>query len=78
MRSLAQALRTPDFYRVRMGVGRPPGRKDPADWVLEGFAKREEPDVAMLVDDAADAVLSLVRDGLQLTQDKFNRTGPRA
>jgi len=78
VRSLAQALRTPDFYRVRMGVGRPPGRKDPADWVLEGFAKREEPDVAMLVDDAADAVLSLVRDGLQLTQDKFNRTGPRA
>jgi hypothetical protein len=46
--------------------------------VLEGFAKREEPDVALLVDDAADTVLSLVRDGLQVTQDRFNRTGPRA
>jgi PTH1 family peptidyl-tRNA hydrolase len=78
VRSLAQALRTPDFYRVRMGVGRPPGRKDPADWVLEGFAKREEPDVALLVEDGADAVRSLVREGLQVTQDRFNRTGPRA
>ncbi|MCI0633504.1 MAG: aminoacyl-tRNA hydrolase [Actinobacteria bacterium] len=77
VRSLAQALHMPDFYRVRMGVGRPPGRKEPADWVLEEFVKREEPDVAMLVDDAADAVLALVRDGLQVTQDRFNRTGPR-
>jgi PTH1 family peptidyl-tRNA hydrolase len=78
VRSLAGALRTPDFYRVRLGVGRPAGRKDAADWVLEDFAKREEADVAMLVDDGADAVLALVRDGLQATQDRFNRPGPRA
>jgi len=78
LRSLERALRTPDFFRVRLGVGRPTGRKDPADWVLEGFAKREEPDVAMLVDGAAEAVLSLVRYGLQVTQDRFNRSGPRA
>jgi peptidyl-tRNA hydrolase, PTH1 family len=78
VRSLAGALRTPDFYRVRLGVGRPTGRKDAADWVLEDFAKREEADVAMLVDDGADAVLSLVRDGLQVSQDRFNRSGPRA
>jgi PTH1 family peptidyl-tRNA hydrolase len=62
---------------VRLGVGRPTGRKDPADWVLEGFAKAEEPDVALLVDDGADAVRSLVRDGLLPTQDRFNRSGPR-
>lgn len=77
LRSVERAFRTPDFYRVRLGVGRPPGRKDPADWVLETFAKREEPDVTLFVSDGADAVLSLVRDGLPLTQDRFNRAGPR-
>jgi PTH1 family peptidyl-tRNA hydrolase len=77
VRSLAAALRTQDIYRVRLGVGRPAGRRDPVDWVLEDFAKREEADVAILVDDGADAVLSLVRDGLQVTQDRFNRSGPR-
>ncbi len=77
VRSLAGALRTEGFYRIRLGVGRPSGRKDPVDWVLEDFGKREEPDVAILVDDAADAVLTLVRDGLAATQDRFNRSGPR-
>lgn len=78
VRSLAAALRTPDFFRIRLGVGRPPGRKDPADWVLDDVAKREEPDVAILVEAGADAALSLVRDGLAVTQDRFNRSGPRA
>jgi PTH1 family peptidyl-tRNA hydrolase len=77
VKSLAAALRSPDFFRVRLGVGRPGGRRDPADWVLDDFGKREEADVAILVDDGADAVLSLVRDGLQVTQDRFNRAGPR-
>jgi PTH1 family peptidyl-tRNA hydrolase len=77
LRSLERALRTPDFYRVRLGVGRPTGRKDAASWVLEAFAKREEPDVTVLVDDGADAVLSIVRDGLQTTQDRYNRSAPR-
>ncbi len=76
--SLVAAFRTPDFCRVRVGIGRPPGRQDPVDFVLEPFPKRLEADVAILVDDAADAVLSLVRDGLQVTQDRFNRAGPRA
>jgi PTH1 family peptidyl-tRNA hydrolase len=78
LNSLVGGLRTPEFYRVRLGVGRPPGRKDPADWVLEDFAKREEPDVAILVSDAADAVLSLIADGLDVTQDRFNRPAGRA
>jgi PTH1 family peptidyl-tRNA hydrolase len=78
LRSLAAALRTPDFFRVRLGVGRPRGRKEAADWVLEDFAKREEPDVAMLVDDGADATLSIVRDGLHAAQDRYNRAGPRS
>jgi PTH1 family peptidyl-tRNA hydrolase len=78
LRSLEQALRTAAFLRVRLGVGRPPGRQDPADYVLEPFARREEPDVAIMVGDAADAVRSLVREGLEATQDRFNRAGPRA
>ena len=78
VKSLAAALRSQDFYRVRLGVGRPTGRRDPIDWVLEDFAKREAADVSILVDDGADAVLSLVRDGLSETQGRFNRSGPRA
>ena len=77
LKSLQQALRTPDFVRVRVGVGRPPGRQDPADFVLQPFAKREEADVAILIDAAADAVVSLIVDGLAATQDKHNRSGAR-
>jgi peptidyl-tRNA hydrolase, PTH1 family len=75
--SMVAGFRTPDFFRVRMGIGRPPGRQDPVDFVLEPFGKRLEADAAAFVDDAADAVLSLVRDGLQAAQDGFNRPGPR-
>jgi PTH1 family peptidyl-tRNA hydrolase len=77
LRSLERALRTPDFYRVRLGVGRPPGRQDPGDYVLDPFPKRDETEVAALVDDGADAVLSLVSEGLQVTQDRYNRSAPR-
>jgi PTH1 family peptidyl-tRNA hydrolase len=72
--SLVSALRTPQFYRVRLGVGRPPGRVEThPDWLLEPFAKREYPDVDVLVSEAADAVVSLIREGLAATQDRFNR-----
>jgi peptidyl-tRNA hydrolase, PTH1 family len=74
--SFVRALRTPDFYRVRLGVGRPPGRQDPVDFVLQPFGKRQEADVRMVVDDAADAVLSLVREGLAAAQDRYNRSTP--
>ena len=76
--SLVSGLRTPDFCRVRMGIGRPPGRQDPVDFVLEPFPKRMEAEVAIFVDDGADAVRSLVLEGLQVTQERFNRAGPRA
>ena len=45
--------------------------------MLENFAKREEPEVEILVGDGADATLSIVRDGLQVTQDRFNRSAPK-
>ena len=78
LKSLTQALRTPEYHRVRVGIGRPPGRQDPADYVLEPIGKRVEADVALWVDRAADAVRSLIRDGLPATQDRFNRGAGRA
>ena len=74
--SLVEGLRSMDFFRIRVGVGRPPGRQDPADYVLEPFTKKEEPDAEVLVQDAADAVVALIRDGLNSAQEQFNR-GPR-
>ena len=76
LKSLQQALRSPDFVRIRLGVGRPPGRKEPVDYVLESFSKREEIDVAILVDEGADAVRTLVVDGLAAAQDRHTRSGP--
>ena len=74
LRSLVGALGGDDaFHRVRLGVGRPPGRQDPADYVLQPFPKREEADAAVLVEDAADAVLAVIRDGLAAAQERFNR-----
>jgi peptidyl-tRNA hydrolase, PTH1 family len=58
---------------VRVGIGRPPGRQDPADFVLQPIGKRDEAAIAMWVDRAADAVRSLTHDGLGPTQDRFNR-----
>jgi PTH1 family peptidyl-tRNA hydrolase len=72
LRSLQTALRTPEFFRVRLGVGRPPGRQDPADFVLQPIGKRAEADVSELVARGADAVRSLIADGLSVTQDRFN------
>ena len=77
LNSLARALGSSEFHRVRLGVGRPPGRRDPAEYVLQPFAASERDDVELLVEDAADAVLTLVRDGLAVAQDRHNRGAPR-
>jgi PTH1 family peptidyl-tRNA hydrolase len=76
VKSLQQALRAREFVHVRIGVGRPPGRQDPADFVLQPIGKKLEAEVAIWVDRAADAVGSLVADGLVATQDRFNRQAP--
>lgn len=76
LRSLDQALRGPDYLRVRVGIGRPPGRQDPADFVLQPVAKRDEGDLALVVGHAADAVRALITDGVERTQDRFNRSAP--
>ena len=76
LRSLQQALRTQEFHRVRIGVGRPPGRQDPADFVLEPVGERVRLDLAIWADRAADAVRSLIADGLAGAQERFNRQEP--
>ena len=70
--SVIQAL-GPDFVRVRLGIGRPPGSKDPVNFVLENFRKAEQPDVPRIVDLGADAVLMVLREGVGPAQTEFNR-----
>ena len=64
LRSVRTSLGTGDFYRVRLGIGRPPGRQDVADFVLSGYSSTERKELPVLVVEAADAVESLVADGL--------------
>ncbi len=72
LRSIRAHLGTGDFHRVRVGISRPPGRQDPADYVLSNFTKAELPDLAHAVDRAADAVEALVVDGLASAQNTFH------
>ena len=72
LKSIRAALGTGDFYRVRIGVGRPPGRQDPADFLLSDFPASAREDVAEEINRAADAVESLVAVGLDKTQNAFN------
>ncbi len=73
LKSMRSSLGTGDFYRVRAGIGRPPGRQSPADFVLSNYTTAERKELPLQVDEAADAVESLVTDGLELTQQRFNR-----
>jgi PTH1 family peptidyl-tRNA hydrolase len=73
LRSMRSSLGTGDFYRVRVGIGRPPGRQDPADFVLSTYSATERKELDINLVEAADAVESLVADGLEKTQQRFNR-----
>jgi peptidyl-tRNA hydrolase, PTH1 family len=72
LRSIRAALGTGDFYRVRIGVGRPPGRQDPADFLLSDIPASAREDIEVEIGRAADAVESLVALGLDRTQNVFN------
>ncbi|GAA1470559.1 aminoacyl-tRNA hydrolase [Microbacterium thalassium] len=76
VRDVAKALGTPEFPRVRVGIGRPPGRQDAADWVLDPFAGAERQNLPILLSDAADAVEKLIDEGLLAAQQKHH--APRA
>ena len=72
LRSIRASLGTGDFYRVRVGIGRPPGRQDSADFVLKEFSGAERQAVPNLVSDAADAVEAIVEHGLVAAQQRFH------
>ncbi|MEX0579730.1 MAG: aminoacyl-tRNA hydrolase [Mycobacterium sp.] len=69
LRSVANALGTKDFERVRIGIGRPPGRKDPAAFVLEVFTAAERKEVPAICEQAADATELLIKTGLESAQN---------
>ena len=69
---MAAALGTRDFQRVRIGIGRPPGRKDPAAFVLENFTAAERAEVPTICEQAADATELLIELGLEPAQNQVH------
>jgi PTH1 family peptidyl-tRNA hydrolase len=72
LRSITRSLSTRDYLRVRFGIGRPPGRQDPADYVLKNFSAAERKELPFHLDRAADAVEALLKLGLEPAQNQFN------
>ena len=72
LRSISSALGSKDYLRVRFGIGRPPGRQDPADFVLKDFSSVERKELPFLVDRAADAVEALLTGPLEAAQNTFH------
>ena len=72
LKSIRSSLGTGDFLRVRFGIGRPPGRQAPSDFVLSPFPAAEREELALEVDRAADAVETLLNSGLEAAQNSFN------
>jgi len=71
LKSITKSL-GPEYYRVRAGVGRPPGRMEVADFVLRDFSSTERKELAWFVDRAADAVEALLSEGLERAQTTYN------
>ena len=72
LRSMSQSLSTKDYLRARFGIGRPPGRQDPAEYVLSDFSAAERKELDYLVDRTADIVESIVVRGLEATQNVYH------
>ncbi|NNE73064.1 MAG: aminoacyl-tRNA hydrolase [Acidimicrobiales bacterium] len=72
LKSIKQHLGTADFTRIRLGIGKPPGRQSGADYVLRRPAKAERPELDVMVAEAADAVEMLVAQGLEPTMNRYN------
>lgn len=75
LRDITKALGTKDYYRVRTGIGRPPGRMDTADFVLKPFSSTEAKDLPFLISNVADATMMLVKEGLLATQQRYHGAG---
>jgi peptidyl-tRNA hydrolase, PTH1 family len=76
LRSVTAHLGTRDYYRVRIGIGRPPGRMDPAAYVLRDFSAAERKELPLVLENAADAVEALLTSGLAAAQNAFHGGGP--
>jgi PTH1 family peptidyl-tRNA hydrolase len=76
LKSITSALGSRDYLRVRFGIDRPPGRQDPADYVLKDFAAAERKELPFHLDRAADAVEALLTSPLQAAQNTFHVDGP--
>ena len=72
LRSITASLGTRDYYRVRIGIGRPPGRMDPAAFVLKDFSSMERKELPFALDRAADAVAALITKGLVEAQNEYH------
>lgn len=72
LRSITRSLGTKDYHRVRIGIGRPPGRQDPADFVLKDFSATERKELPFTLDAAVDATELLVTEGLLVAQQRFH------
>jgi len=72
LKSIRSALASGDWFRIRLGIGRPPGQQDPADFVLHSFASAESAEVAILISQGCDAVSALITKGLVETQNLYN------
>ncbi|WP_324278138.1 aminoacyl-tRNA hydrolase [Blastococcus brunescens] len=72
LRSITRATGTKDYLRVRVGIGRPPGRQDPADYVLKDFSSVERKELDLLVAEAADAAEALLVKGLEAAQNEVH------
>ncbi|MDQ1482733.1 MAG: peptidyl-tRNA hydrolase, family [Actinomycetota bacterium] len=72
LRSITKSVGTRDYLRVRVGIGRPPGRMDAADYVLHNFSSTERSEVPLLISDAADATERLVAQGLVAAQQEWH------
>jgi PTH1 family peptidyl-tRNA hydrolase len=76
LKSIATSMGSKEFVRVRFGISRPPGRQDPADYVLREFTSAERKELPYLVDRAADAVETVLAKGLEAAQNEFNPPPP--
>lgn len=72
LKSIRNALDTGDWFRIRLGIGRPPGQQDAADFVLRSFGSAEATDVSTLISQSTDALTSLITEGLVVAQNSYN------
>jgi PTH1 family peptidyl-tRNA hydrolase len=72
--SIIEQLGTPDFPRLRLGIGRPPGRMEAADYVLQNFSRQEAERLPAILDQAVDAALTFVTEGLVTAMNRYNGT----